>query len=178
MTGNKKEDGTTLGVVRSSFSKRVSLRRKLVLLFVILSLTGIVLLSGCVGQQSTPPATTAPTGSSTQQTQVPVTQVSVNQTGKPTVQVTIPVTGVFVKVSYLGAFNGTYGMNGAMQQVKNSGERVYEITNATGNFTATFYKQDGSTKHDITVELWKNGKSLTSAKNSTPFGKASINYKL
>jgi hypothetical protein len=69
-------------------------------------------------------------------------------------------------------------MNGTMQQVTNSGDRVYEITNATGNVTATFYKQDGSTKHDITVELWKNGKSLTSAKNSTPFGKASINYKL
>jgi hypothetical protein len=114
-----------------------------------------------------------PTGSRTQQT-----QVSGPQTIKPTIQVTIPPTGVFVKVSYLGSFNGTYGMIGAMQQVKNSGDRMYEITNATGNVTATFYKQDGSTKHDITVELWKNGKSLTSAKNTTPFGKVSINYKL
>jgi hypothetical protein len=65
-----------------------------------------------------------------------------------------------------------------MQKVRNSGIRLYEITNATGNISATFIKEDGSTKHDITVELWKDGKSLTSAKNSTPFGKASINYKL
>jgi len=145
--------------------------RNWVVLFVVLSLVGIVVLGGCVSQQSTSQTTTVPTGSQ-------LTQVSGNQTIKPTIQVTIPPTGVFVKVSYLGAFNGTYGMNGAMQQVKNSGERVYEITNATGNVTATFYKQDGSTKHDITVELWKNGQSLTSAKNTTPFGKASINYKI
>ncbi len=147
--------------------------RKWVALCVVLSLVGIVVLSGCVGQQSTPQTTTVPTGSSTQQT-----QVSGNLTVKPTTQVTIPSTGVFVKVSYLGSFNGTYGMTGAMTNVKNSGERVYEIINATGTVTATFYKQDSSTRHNITVELWKNGKSLTSAKNSTPFGIASINYNL
>jgi len=147
--------------------------RKWVVLFVGLSLVGLIVLSGCVSQQPTPQITTVPTGSGTQQT-----QVSGNQTVKPTTQVTIPVTGVFVKVSYLGAFNGTYGMNSAMQQVRNSGDRVYEITNATGNVTATFYKLDGSTKHDITVELWKNGKSLTSAKNATAFGKVSIGYNL
>ncbi len=38
--------------------------------------------------------------------------------------------------------------------------RLYEITNETGNVTATFIKEDGSTKYDITVELWKNGKSV------------------
>ena len=145
--------------------------RKLVLFLVVLSLVGIVVLSGCVGQQSTPPTTTVSTVSSTQPA-----QVSSTQTVKPTVQVTIPVTGVFVKVSYLGSFNGTYGMNGAMQQVKNSGDRVYEVTNATGSVAAIFYKQDESTTHDITVELWKNKVLLTSAKNSTPFGKVSISY--
>lgn len=111
-----------------------------------------------------------PTG--TQPTQVSVTQTVVTPTIKPTVQVTIPV---FVKVSYVGAFNGTYGMMGTMQQVKSSGNRLYEIINTTGNVTATFYKQDDS-KVDITIELFKNGVSLTSAKNSTPFGKASIYY--
>ena len=109
--------------------------RKWVVLFVGLSLVGLIVLSGCVSQQPTPQTTTVPTGSGTQQT-----QVSGTQTVKPTTQVTIPVTGVFVKVSYLGAFNGTYGMNSAMQQVRNSGDRVYEITNATGNVTATFYR--------------------------------------
>ena len=150
------------------------MNRKYVLMFVVLFLVGIVLLSGCVGQQSTPQTTTAPTGSGTKQT----TPASGTPTVKPTVQITIPATGVFLKVSYLGSFSGTYGVNGAVQKVRNSGDRLYEITNATGNVTASFSKEDGSTKHDITVELWKNGKSLTSAKNSTAFGKVSINYKV
>jgi uncharacterized lipoprotein YajG len=153
------------------FQRGFFMIRKWVVLFVVLSLVGIVVLSGCVGQQSTQQTTTVPTGSRTQQTQV-------SGTVKPTIQVTIPPTGVFVKVSYLASFNGTYGVNGVMQNVRNSGDKVYEIINATGNVTATFKKEDGSTKHDITIELWKNGKLLMSAKNTTPFGVASITYKL
>jgi len=144
--------------------------KKWLSLLIVSFLVGIVLLSGCVSQQSTPQTTTAPTGSATQQMQT--------LTVKPTTQVTIPPTGVYVKVSYLGSFNGTYGMTGAMQTVKNSGTRAYEIVNATGNVTATFTKQDSSTKHDITVELWKDGKSLISATNSSSFGKVSIMYKV
>ena len=144
--------------------------RKWVIVLVVLSLIGIVMCSGCLGGQSTPQTTPAPTGTKT--------QVPVNFTVKPTKEVTVPVTGVFVKVSYIGGFSGTYGMNNEMQKVRNSGEKLYEIVNATGNVSATFNKEDGSTKHDITVELFKNGKSLVSAKNSTPFGTASITYKL
>jgi hypothetical protein len=147
------------------------MRRNAGVLLLVLSLVGIVFLSGCVGQPSTPPGTTVTTVPGTQ---VPTSQVSGTLTFKPTVQVTIPVTGVFVKVSYLGSFNGTYGMAGAMQQVISSGERVYEITNATGSVSATFFKQDDSTTHEIAVELWKNGALLTSQKNSTSFGKVSI----
>jgi len=146
--------------------------RKWVVIFVILSLIGIVLMSGCTSQPSTPQAPN-PTGTSTQKTQ------SIGDiTAKPTTQVTIPVTGVFVKVNYIGGYNGMYGMNGVMQKVKNSGENKppYEITNATGNVSATFTKEDGSTKHAITVELWKDGKLVKSATNSTPFGTASISY--
>ena len=108
------------------------------------------------------------------------TQAIGNITVKPTTLVTIPVKGVFVKVSYLGGYNGMYGMNGALQKVKNSGENKppYEIINATGDVSATFTKEDGSTRHAITVELWKDGKLVKSATNQTPFGTASINYKI
>jgi hypothetical protein len=165
--------GQPLRIAARIFRTGIFMTKKWVAIFVILSLVGIVLISGCTGQPSTPQTTAKPTGSNTQQTQ------SIGDiTAKPTTQITVPVTGVYVKVSYIGGFNGSYGMEGAMQKVTNSGDRLYEITNATGNVTATFYKQDGSTKHDITVELWKNGKSLISAKNSTPFGKASITYKI
>ncbi|MCX6684215.1 MAG: hypothetical protein NTZ37_05755 [Methanoregula sp.] len=134
--------------------------------------------SGNISDQSLPGTTTPiPSGSGTQVTQVSGTGAS-QMTIKVPTTVSIPVTGVFVKISYIGGFAGTYGVNGVVQKVRNSGDRLYEITNATGNVSATFKKEDGSTSHDITVELWQNGKSLTSAKNSTPFGTASINYTL
>ena len=95
--------------------------RKWVVVLVILSLVGIVLISGCTSQQSTPQVTTKPTGSSTQQT-----QVSGTLTVKPTTQVTIPVTGVYVKVSYIGGFSGTYGVNNVMiKPVPDSGFKLY-----------------------------------------------------
>ncbi|MFA5348251.1 MAG: hypothetical protein WC294_08940 [Methanoregula sp.] len=147
------------------------MRRDAGMLLLVLSLAGLVFLSGCTGQPPAPPATTVTTVSGTQ---VPTSQVTGTLTFKPTVEVTVPVTGVFVKVSYLGSFHGTYGMAGTMQQVKNSGERVYEITNATGSISATFFKEDGSTTHEIVVEVWKNGRLLTSQKNSTAFGTVSI----
>jgi hypothetical protein len=162
------------GIAARIFGRGNFMMRKWVVLLVVLSLVGIVLISGCTSQPSTPQTTAKPTGSSTQQT-----QVSGTLTVKPTTQVTIPVTGVYVKVSYLGGFSGAYGVNNVMiKPTPNSGVKLYEITNATGNVSATFKKDDGSTKHEITVELFKNGKSLVSDKNSTPFGIASINYKI
>ena len=164
-----------LGIAVRIFGRGIFMTRKWVVLLVVLSLIGIVLMSGCTSQPTTPTTTTKPTGTSTQKTQ------SIGDiTAKPTTQVTIPVNGVFIKVSYLGGYNGTYGVNGVMQKVRNSGENKppYEITNATGNVSATFTKGDGSTKHAITVELWKDGKLVKSATNSTPFGTVSIIYKI
>jgi hypothetical protein len=134
--------------------------------------------SGTTSDQSLPVKTTpTPSGAGTQATQSGGTG-SPQMTIKVPTTASIPDTGIFVKVSYLGGFSGTYGVNGVMQKVTNSGDRLYEVTNATGNVSAVFKKEDRSTNHEIIVELWKNGKSLTSAKNSTPFGTASINYTL
>jgi hypothetical protein len=134
--------------------------------------------SGDTSDQAIPVKTTpTPSGAGTQATPSGSTG-SPQMTIKVPTPASIPASGVFVKVSYLGGFSGMYGVNGVMQNVRNSGDRLYEITNTTGNVSATFKKEDGSTTHEIQVELWKNGKSLTSAKNSTPFGTASINYAL
>jgi hypothetical protein len=131
--------------------------------------------SGNTSDQSLPVKTTPiPQGTGTQAGSTSSPQMTI----KVPTTASIPAIGVFVKVSYLGGFSGMYGVNGVMQNVRNSGDRLYEITNATGNVSAIFKKEDGSTTHEILVELWKNGKSLTSAKNTTPFGTASINYAL
>ena len=156
-----------------------------VIIAVIVGILAVVVIalvffmgSGNTSDQSLSVKTTStPSGAGTQATQAGGTG-SPQMTIKVPTTATIPASGVFVKVSYLGGFSGTYGVNGVMQNVRNSGDRLYEVANATGNVSAIFKKEDGSANHEILVELWKNGKSLMSAKNSTPFGTASINYTL
>jgi hypothetical protein len=134
---------------------------------------GLVFFLGNGSTPGTTPGQITPTPSGTQ------TQISGTGTTSPTIRqptpVIIPATGLFVNVSYRGAFNGTYGINGVMQKVRSSGNRLYTIDTTTGNVTATFSKEDRSL-HTLTVEIWKDGKLLTSAVNSTAFGKVSISY--
>jgi flagellar capping protein FliD len=137
---------------------------KWILFFAVLFLAGIVVTSGCVSQQPTPQTTATPTGTLAQQTGT----ISV----KETTPVIIPPTGVYVKVSYLGGFSGTYGINNVMQNVRNSGVRLYPVDGA-GTLTAMFSKEDKSS-HELTAEIWKDGKLLTSGANSTAFGTVSI----
>jgi hypothetical protein len=137
---------------------------KWAMLFAVLLLAGIVITSGCTSQQPTPQTTPTPTG-----TQVLGTgTISV----KETTPVVIPQTGVFVRVSYIGGFSGTYGMNNVMQTVRSSGDRLYPLEGA-GTVTAMFSKEDKSA-HALTAEIWKDGKLLTSGANSTAFGTVRI----
>lgn len=92
--------------------------------------------------------------------------------------VTVPEEGVYVKVSYLGGFAGTYGMEGNMTTTRNSGERVFVVEDATGTVSATFHKEDASTRHEIIVEIYKNGKVQQLAKNSSSYGEASVTYRV
>jgi hypothetical protein len=88
--------------------------------------------------------------------------------------VIVPETGVYVRVSYLGGFAGTYGMEGNMTTTRNSGDRVFVVENATGTVSATFHKEDASTRHEIVVEIYKDGKVQKAAKNSSSYGEASV----
>jgi len=88
--------------------------------------------------------------------------------------VTVPQTGVYVYVNYLGGWKGTYGMTaGNISQVTNSGERIYEIVNATGPVSASFWKLDGSS-HGITVTVYKDGKALTTGTSTAANGKVTL----
>ena len=61
-----------------------------------------------------------------------------------------------------------------MTTMRNSGDRIFVVEDATGTVSATFHKEDASTKHEITVEIYKDGKSLQTARNSTAYGEASV----
>ena len=88
--------------------------------------------------------------------------------------VSVPGEGVYVRVSYLGGFAGTYGMEGNMTTMRNSGDRVFVVEDATGNVSATFHKEDASTRHEIVVEIYKDGKSQQVARNSSSYGEANV----
>ncbi len=87
----------------------------------------------------------------------------------------VPDQGVSVKVSYLGGFSGSYGVTGSLVKVQDSGVRVYTVDNPTGTITASFHKDDGS-KHELTVEIWNNGKVVKFSSTSSPNGDVSISY--
>jgi hypothetical protein len=124
----------------------------------------------------------APAGSSgqTQPTSAsPSAQQTVVVGGVPLVIITqspvsVPEEGVYIRVSYIGGFAGTYGMEGNMTTMRNSGDRVFVVENATGTLSATFHKEDASTRHEIVVDIYKDGKSLKEARNSSSYGEASV----
>jgi len=115
----------------------------------------------------------APTNPSAQQAAAGGTAPSVIRTQVP---VTVPPEGVYVRVSYLGGFSGTYGVEGNMTTMRNSGDRVFVVENATGTVSATFHKEDASTRHEIVVEIYKDGKAQRIARNSSSYGEAGISY--
>ena len=65
-------------------------------------------------------------------------------------------------------------MPAALQTVINSGDRLYEIENATGPVEVTIEKMDGSIRHELVVEIYRNGGLLTSGKTSAGFGKVTV----
>ena len=115
----------------------------------------------------------APTYPSALQTAAAGGAPSVIRTQAP---VTVPSEGVYVRVSYLGGFSGTYGVEGNMTTTRNSGDRVFVVENATGTVSAAFQKEDASTRHEIVVEIYKDGKAQQVAKNASSYGEARVTF--
>lgn len=125
------------------------------------------------------PTTATGSGSSSTSASSPAasaTAVGAAVTIKELPTVTVPVTGVYVKVNYLGSYSGTYGAGYEILTVSDSGEKAFEVLNATGRtVTATFKKTDASTKqHDLTVEIWKDGRILKTATDAAPKAEVSV----
>lgn len=124
-----------------------------------------------------PSATETPSGSSTVSTtpsgplsNTGVASITVKETTAPTV----PVSGVWVMISYIGSYKGTYGMSSDLQKVESSGSRLFEVVNATGTVQADFEKKDSSTKHEISVAIYKDGTLLKSDATTESYGKVSV----
>ena len=92
-----------------------------------------------------------------------------------TTPVPIPAKGVWVRVSYLGMWSGSYGTAGELQTVSNSGEYLYEVTNPNSTIQATFKRADTSTRpHELVVEIYKNGALIKRGNTTVPRGSVDI----
>lgn len=136
--------------------------------------TGGQVTSGQSSPAQVTQATPVPSGSLVPSTTASGTSIKAESI-KEAPTVTVPGTGAFVRVSYIGGFAGTYGINGEMVSVRNSGERVFPLNATTGKVLATFHKEDGSTRHEIVVEIYKDGKVLKFARNTSAYGEVSVN---
>jgi hypothetical protein len=114
------------------------------------------------------PVSTAVTSTPTGTT--PITTPVVSDTAT----VAVPSSGIYVKVDYIGAFSGTYTVNGVKYPVRSSGSRMFLLQDATGTVTAAFQKEDGTTKHSLTVGIYKDGKLLRSDSVSSAYGQVSV----
>jgi hypothetical protein len=89
----------------------------------------------------------------------------------------IPATGVYVHVNYLGGFKGSYGLPDPdliTTVPGNSGERVWEVENATNSTVqASFEKLDGS-PHELLVEIYRDGKLLSSGTTTVGHGSVTL----
>jgi hypothetical protein len=90
------------------------------------------------------------------------------------VQVQIPVSGVYLRVGYLGQYTGSYTANGTYQEVKGSGFRLFDLGQPLGTVNAVFEKADNGVKHNLTAEIWDNGRLLTSNATNTAYGTVSV----
>jgi len=98
---------------------------------------------------------------------------------RATQAVTVPQTGLYVHINYLGGFKGSYGNPDELTDVPgNSGDRVWEVENVTnGTVQASFEKLDGSA-HELFVEIYKDGKVLTSGTTTIGHGLVSLSVNL
>jgi len=110
------------------------------------------------------------------------TTFSAQNTPKVIIETTplpVPEKGVYVTVEYLGGFSGTYGASADLHKVQSSQNRMYEVVNATGTTVyASFQKDDNTSRHALTVKIYKNGVVLNGTTTYTPFGKVAVTAKV
>jgi len=141
----------------------------------VVIIAALFFLGGGFGGESSPaapPVSSTPVPQGTVQVTQGVASITVRETTAPAV----PATGTWVMVEYIGSFKGSYGMPSDIQNAENSGIRLYEVVNATGTVKAEFQKKDSSTKHDLTVTIYQDGKAVKFAKNSSAYGIVTIQY--
>lgn len=149
---------------------------------IVLAMAGIFFMDSGSGAAAAPDktVTTAPTQAVTPvqgKTPQPTPLASGTPVSIPvTTPLSVPASGIVVRVSYIGGFSGTYGIDSGGESARDSGDKIYALNKTSGTVFATFKKEDGTERHEITAEIIRDGKTLRFAQNSSAYGVVSINY--
>jgi len=156
---------------RPGRKKGVFVAVAIIVIILVVVADAVFVLPKLKGTTTNPSLSQTPASSQAASSQAAASSVTV--AAAQTTAVTISQTGVWVHVNYLGSWKGTYGMPDTQVKITDSGDRAYEVDNANGTVTASFWKLDGSS-HDIVVEIYKNGTLLSHGVTSARFGKVTL----
>jgi len=158
---------------RGSNKRKITLIAGIIVIIVIAAVVVTVLPKMGLGSHGSSASTSAIPTNTVSVTATPTASASGTLAVIPTrAPVTIPTTGVYVSVSYIGGFNGSYSTGGVTSNVTpNSGNQLYQVVNATGSVKAVFQKTDETTTHALTVWIYENGKQLAANSTSSAYGK-------
>ncbi len=161
--------------------KRKYVAIAMVAIVILIAIVGIVVLPNFAGTTPdatvTPPTiTTAPTVITTVPTPVKtpapvVTTPEVTLTPTPKPQAAIPPNGVWLRVTYPGKFDGTYGTPGGQTPVgeRNTGDQFFMVSTIDGPVVASIQKLDGSSD-ELVITVYKNGIAMDHKSTTAPKG--------
>jgi hypothetical protein len=143
---------------------------------ILAAIVGMILLSNFAAappQNTIPTPTITPVALVTQATPTPVPSPTpaVVIASTPAPQSAVPPTGVWVRVSYLGKFDGTFGTPTSKHIVgeRNTGDQFFMVSTITGPVEASIQKLDGS-NGELLIEVYKNGELMKRATTIAPKG--------
>jgi len=98
-------------------------------------------------------------------------------TYQPTLQTTtVPSsssTAVQIRITYTGAWSGSYYCDGTSSSVDGTGSKIITLENAKGIVSTSFQKQDSS-QNELKVEILNNGDVVKSGTTTASYGVVAI----
>jgi hypothetical protein len=170
---------------------RTAITAVIVVIVIIALAAGVYLIAPSLfgkGETPLPPVTPAPAPDTTPiPTPVPTTAATPVFTTAATAPLTtvpaadsalvVPQTGVFVVVKYEGNYSGSAGAPGRFRDIADTGNNAYQIPARNEFITATIQKLD-NTGRKLIVEVYSDGKLITSGSVTAPKGTVTIDADL
>ena len=119
-------------------------------------LVGLVIVANIISGPTADPANTTP--------QIPTPTSIINQS---TTQAIIPSSGIWVRVSYAGAYIGLIGWYTNQTEVSDTGDHIYPIPTGENSIFAAIQKIDSS-ENQIVLEVYRNGVLLKNQTSNSP----------